>query len=149
MNRVEILTETMKKLQISVEDIEQELNAIILDLANETKSSAGDKYETAREMIQQERVKLELAKAVKSQHVGQLKQFLEIQSRQKIAVGSIIQTSDGRFLLGVPFGKVILDDRSTLFGLGATSPLSQLLLGKQPKDQIELNGMIYKIDSVY
>jgi LPS O-antigen subunit length determinant protein (WzzB/FepE family) len=149
MNRLEILTETMKKLQVSVEDIEQELNAIVLDLANETKSSAGDKYETAREMIQQERVKLEQAKALKSQHVGQLKQFLEIQSQQKIAVGSIIQTSDGRFLLGVPFGKVILDDHTTLFGLGATSPLSQLLLGKQAKEQIELNGMVYKIDSVY
>lgn len=149
MNRSEILTETIQQLHVSVEAIEVELQAIVSDLANETKSSAGDKYETAREMIQQERMKLEQAKALKSQQLGQLKQFLEFKTQETITVGSIIETSDGNFLLGVPFGKIVLDNNKIIFGLGATSPLSQLLLGKQATDHVKLNGMVYKIDSVY
>ncbi len=145
MNRAEIFAIVQKKLESDLSEIELSLSTLIHDLSNETKSSAGDKYETAREMIQQERQQLETAKQLKRQQLTQMIRLSENKVSKTAEAGSLIVTTNGIFLLGVPIGKIELTTKSFLFALGLQSPLSQQLLGKTVGNQVQLNGISYQI----
>jgi len=145
MNRAEVFVVIHKKLESDLSEIEQSLEALISDLSNETKSSAGDKYETAREMIQQERQQLEAAKQLKRQQLNQMKRLSENNTSKIAEAGSLIVTTNGIFLLGVPIGKIELTTKSFLFALGLQSPLSQQLLGKSIGNEVQMNGISYLI----
>ena len=149
MNRPEIFALIQQKLENELQEIEVSLEALINDLSNETKSSAGDKYETAREMIQQERQQLEMAKQNKRQQLGQILRLAENAPSKKSEAGSIVSTSNGIFLLGVAIGKIELTAKTFLFALGLQSPLSQQLLGKTVGDSFQLNSLTYTITGLY
>jgi len=148
MNRTEIFALVQKKLENELYEIEVSLEALMNDLSNETKSSAGDKYETAREMIQQERQQLETAKQNKRQQLTQIIRLSENKPAEKSEAGSIVTTTNGTFLLGVAIGKIELTANSFLFALGLQSPLSQLLLGKTTGESFQLNSVSYTITSL-
>ena len=96
--------------------------------AQETKSSAGDKYETAREMIAQ-------ARELQSSVLGGTQLGIEWLERQdpsrtcgSIALGAIFQTSDGWFLACPLPMEIPLRDGSVQ-GISLQSPLGQCLKG--------------------
>lgn len=149
MNRIEVFSKIKSKLEAELKEIELSLDALIHDLANETKSSAGDKYETAREMIQQEREQLESAKQNKRQQLAQINRLSEANSNKISEAGSIIETDLGFFLLGVSIGKVELTNETVLFVLGLQSPLSQALLGKTVGDTVLVNQRYYNVKAIY
>lgn len=149
MNRAEVFSAIRKKLEAELKEIDNSLEALINDLSNETKSSAGDKYETAREMIQQERQQLETAKQNKKVQLTQLMRLEENKPSKTSEAGSIVTTSNGIFLLGVGIGKIELTAKTFLFALGLQSPLSQQLLGKTNGETFQLNGISYTINGLY
>lgn len=130
---------------------ETELRKALMDLqesaAQETKSSAGDKYETGREMMQQEQNKIQgqIAKLKEQQ-----KELLFL-SRGKISLqagaGSIIYTQNGVFLLGPAIGKIETNE-GKLMCISTRSPLGQQFEGRTIGDQFELNGLSYVINSI-
>lgn len=148
MNRIEILDEIGHQLWDQINYIDNEIMGLVSDLSNETKSSAGDKFETAREMIQQERVKLEQSKSQKSMMLSALNQLKDKTVTPTANSGSIISTGNGVFILGLAVGKIQLKNDSVIFGLGLNSPIAREFMHKSPGDSFELNGMIYKIDLV-
>ncbi len=110
----------------------------------ETKSSAGDKHETGRAMVQLEQEKL----GKQLFELNQMKQILQrvdsVETTDKIRLGSWVKTDENQFFvaisagyLDVPTGKV--------FCISAASPVGQLLLGKQKGDSFELNIKQIKI----
>ncbi|GAA4786921.1 hypothetical protein GCM10023231_13800 [Olivibacter ginsenosidimutans] len=112
---------------------------------HETKSSAGDKYETTREMMQQEirRIEQQLLNA------KQLKQQLlaidyNKKSGDQVQIGSYIETSNGNFLLGIALGSVSLEHK-TYFIISPVSPLGKLLLGKKIGAAVLFNNRSYQI----
>ncbi len=116
-------------------------------LANDSKSSAGDKYETSREMSQQElnqlNQQIRLIQTQKSLlHGMQNKATFSIES------GSLVSTSIGWFLVGIPFGKFEVKN-DTFFGIGASAPLAQILIGKQKNDQFTWNNSSVTIQEIY
>lgn len=149
MNRTEVFSEIQLKLELELREIESSLNALVDDLANETKSSAGDKYETAREMIQQEREQLENARQSKRHQLLQINRLSELNGSKISEAGSIIETDLGIFLLGVSVGKIELTNKSSLFVLGLQSPLSQALLGKTIGDTVSVNQRNYNVKAIY
>ena len=148
MNRTAILDQVGTYLQQQIAFIDQELTALVSDLGNETKSSAGDKFETAREMIQQERVKLEQSKAQKILMFAALNQLKEKTPSSVVQSGSVISTNKGIFVLGLAIGKVQSDNNPVIFGLGLNSPLAKELLNKSVNDTFELSGIVYTIDHI-
>lgn len=110
----------------------------------ETKSSAGDKYETGRSMMQQEaewaRRQLEEARKLKME-MDQIK--LE-ESESPVHNGCLVYTSKGIFYISISAGKLVVDDE-TAFAISAASPLGTKLLGLQPNDSFDLNGQSFKI----
>ncbi|MDQ7916683.1 transcription elongation factor [Mesonia sp. MT50] len=134
------VNERILRLETSVWDLER-------DLGNETKSSAGDKYETSREMINAEISQLEsqLQEFKKLQEILQLPNLQK--SGKKIQLGSIVTTSAANYFLAIPAGEIKLE-KQNFYGIGINSPIAKLLLGKQKGDRFNFHQEDIKILSV-
>lgn len=125
------------------------LNELIDDLRksnNDTKSSMGDKYETSREMMQQEitRIQNQL-----NEVLAQQEQFLKIavKESQTIVNGTYIETSMGYFLIACSLGEIKYNDKK-VFVMSNQTPLAQTLIGKRVGDTFEMNGKSFFITRV-
>lgn len=114
---------------------------------DETKSSAGDKYETGREMMQQEMENnaVQLAEARKLRDV--LDKISPYKSYDTVQVGSLVFTNNGNFYIVVGLGKISVD-RSDFFAIAPSSPMGALLMGKKAQDAITLNGRKFLLEKV-
>ena len=103
---------------------------------NETKSSAGDKFETSRAMMQgeEERNKIQLVKAVDLQR--QLAQIDITKTSKIVVLGSIVYSNQGNYFLSIGLGKIVLED-TTYFAISLASPIGQLLFGKSEKKSVK------------
>lgn len=115
---------------------------------DDTKSSAGDKYETGREMMQQEIDRNERllaeAHAVKSALEASRPEELKKQGSME----AIIITDRGVFFLGPGIG--ILDTAlGRVFALSPSSPIGQLLVGCVPGSIIRYNNTAYTVNEVF
>lgn len=107
-------------------------------LASETKSSAGDKHETGRAMLQ-----LEMEKAGQQlAEVHKMKATLErinLQNNsEKAALGSIIRTQQFNYFLAISIGKVLVDSVE-YFVVSTNSPIGKQLLGIEKGATIPMN----------
>jgi len=127
------------------------LNAALSDLAfgseNDAKSSAGDKHETARAMMQIEHEK------IGNQREEFLRQKNEIASidvnrkSEQVTKGSLIKTNHGYLFLAVAIGKITVKG-TPVIALSPISPLGQKLIGLKATDNVEMNGVKYVIEEV-
>lgn len=110
----------------------------------ETKSSAGDKFETGRAMMQIEEAKLnhQLSEAIKVREV--LDQIKPGTGSGRIASGSLVATNRGNYFLAVGLGKVKLAGR-TFFCTSLESPIGQLLHGREVGDAFEFNELSFEV----
>ena len=116
-------------------------------LRSETKSSAGDKHETGRAMLQ-----LEMEKAVQQlAAVQQMQQTLAKINSSKpstnIALGSVIKTSSAYYYLGISAGELTIKE-TVYFAISPSSPIGKLLMGKKVEDTFIWRGKEIKIDRV-
>ena len=133
-----------EKIQ-SLKNILQELSESAM---NDTKSSAGDKHETARAMIQieQETIGKQLNEAEEQKSILE-KIDANINSKQ-IHRGSLVETNKGWLFLSIPFGKIIVEDK-TVIAISPQSPLGMKLMGLGLKDSTSINGINYSVESIY
>ena len=113
----------------------------------ETKSSAGDKYETGREMMQQEQNKasLQLVEAMKLKRV--LDELDPSKTCTRVAPGCLLQTDKGCFYIAVSLGEVVMEEGSFIL-MSAVAPLARLLSGKKVGEQVQLNGRTYTVEGL-
>ncbi|MDW7693472.1 3-oxoacyl-ACP synthase [Flammeovirgaceae bacterium SG7u.111] len=116
--------------------------------ANEdTKSSAGDKYETGRAMMMLEKEK----NAAQLEEAAKLKKVLIQLNPEKICTqispGSLFQTTTGFFYLAVGLGKIETESLS-FFAISPASPIAQQLRGLKVGESTSFNGNTFKIIQV-
>jgi hypothetical protein len=113
-------------------------------LQSETKSSAGDKHETGRAMLQLEMEKAgqQLAGIVQMKVV--LSKIDVLKSSKKACLGSVIVTAKVSYFLSISAGQLAVADKS-YFAISVSSPIGKLLLGKQEKEVISFNGKTIEI----
>ena len=107
--------------------------------STQTKSSAGDKFETGRAMMQaaEERHRVQLSKALALQN--DLKQVNRFTNSDTAVRGSLVITNKGAYFLSVGIGKIKLADKP-YFAISLASPIGQLLFGKKVGDKINFRG---------
>lgn len=134
-------------LNEKVADIERVLADLRESGANETKSTAGDKHETALAMLQ-------IEQANKRQQLSELhatrvilNSINPMVSNKIISTGALIQTNHGYFFLSAALGKVQLQG-TTIIALSVNSPLGQQFQRHKPGDTFILNGKEYNIIEV-
>ncbi len=114
------------------------------DLENETKSSAGDKYETGREMINIEWNKL----SIQLKENDRLQQiFFRIENQnptEEVRLGSLVRTSTANYFLSAPIG-IVTAGSDAFFAIGINSPVARLMLGLKAGEEFSFNGKKAKI----
>lgn len=127
------------------------VNKTISDIQNslqsETKSSAGDKHETGRAMLQLEREKAghQLAEIEKQKHI--LQKINIYTKHQKVTLGSVVITTQANYFIAVSAGEIIVDN-TVYFAISAATPMAQLLLSKSVDDEIVFRGNGFRILSI-
>src|SRR5690606_27462075 len=108
-------------------------------LTAETKSSAGDKHETGRAMIQLEREKLghQLAEVQLLQEL--FKKIPLKANSSKVGLGSVVYTDRQNYYMGVSAGEMKIDGIS-YFAIAPNTPIGKLLLGKVVGDTVIFNS---------
>ena len=112
-------------------------------LINDTKSSMGDKYETSREMAQQELSRLQQQLLQAEQDLVVLKN-LSLEPLVLANLGSLVVTNQFNYLLSISIGPVKLGD-NTVMVISKESPIGKALLGKRIADVIQFNGKEIKV----
>ncbi|MFN8295360.1 MAG: hypothetical protein U0T69_04150 [Chitinophagales bacterium] len=135
-----LINERINALQTTLDELSESAK-------NETKSTAGDKHETALAMLQieQANTRLKITEAIEQK--TQLQTIDITLKSHKIIKGSVIKTSKGYFFLSVALGKSLIDNTSVI-SISLQSPLGAKLLGLKENDIVEVNGIKYAIESI-
>lgn len=114
---------------------------------SETKSSAGDKYETGRAMAQEERNRnaVQLQQALQLQ--GELARIQPEVVSDAVRPGALVHTSIGRFFISISAGKLTLDGQD-YFAVSAAAPVAAALAGKRAGEEVVFNGKKVQIERV-
>lgn len=115
-----------------LDEIQQSIDA-------ESQSTAGDKHDTSRELMQQERNKA----AQNLQNQVNLDVLLlklkNIKDSDEITFGSLVSTSIGLLFIGLPLGKIKFNEAEVLCVSG-NSPIAQNLVGARVGSIVPVNG---------
>jgi transcription elongation GreA/GreB family factor len=130
-----------------IETAQQAIAASQEAAEEETKSSAGDKYETGREMMQQEtdRNRAQLNEANKL--IVALNSIKAGCTSTVAEPGSLVETDNGYFYMAISAGTLKLDGK-TFYAISPSSPIGQKLKGLKPGDEFALNGKTYRIKAI-
>ena len=122
-----------------LERINSNIDSLQEALTSETKSSAGDKHETGRAMIQLEREKLgnQLAEAQLLQEL--FKKIPQQASLSKVGLGSVVFTDQQNYYIGISAGELKINGVS-YFAIAPNTPIGKLLLGKTVGDMVVFNA---------
>ncbi len=109
------------------------------DLLSETKSSAGDKHETGRAMLQLEMEKSGQQLASINQMNEVMKKVVVENSSNTICLGSLIITDKNNYYLAISMGKITIDSID-YYAISTNSPIGRQLLGERTGGTIYLNN---------
>jgi hypothetical protein len=127
------------------------LQKVLADLkesgTNETKSTAGDKHETALAMLQidQANTRAQLSEILLQK--AALEKINPDLSAPIVLNGSLIKTNKGYLYISIALGKMQVDG-FTIIALSPQSPLGTKLIGLQQGDTAEVNRNRYHIESI-
>ena len=135
----ELFNQCKKFVENRLETIQEIISSNQKALYSETKSSAGDKHETGRAMLQ-----LEMEKAGQQlQSIQQMQATLSKikleNSTKKAHLGSLVETNNATYFLSISAGKIEVEN-NIYFAVSISSPIGKLLLGKQESDVVPFNG---------
>lgn len=146
MNKQELLDIINQKISEKILKLE---NMIAETRAsnNDTKSSMGDKYETSREMLQQEinNLQLQLNEHLKSQQI--LKNINPV-LHKIIGLGTLVETDKGKFFIAVSLGEVQFNQEK-IFIISTESPLAKAMNTKKVGDTFTVNNLPQIIKNIW
>lgn len=131
-----------------IANIEAILNQLEESRNNESKSSAGDKYETGRAMmhLEEEKNKTQLAEAFQALQL--LQKIDPDRKNDTVTLGSLVVTTQGTYFISVGVGKVKVSEQ-VIYGISLDAPIGQALKNKQTGDSLTFGERHITIQAVY
>ena len=114
---------------------------------NDTKSSAGDKYETGRAMMQLEMDKNEAQKSKILNLKRELSRINVQKEYSKAEFGSLIASNQGNYFISVGIGKMELANK-IYYSVSLVSPIGKLLHNKKVGDKFLFQKKEFVINSI-
>lgn len=148
MFKQKVLFQALEKINSKIKELEFIADEVKSSLLSDTKSSAGDKHETARAMVQLEQEKLNKQLGEFLQMKSTLNQINPTIRHNQVGMGSLIHTSLGWYFLSVGLGQISVEE-TIIFALNPQAPLGKLLIGKRVGEEVFFNGNILEILEVY
>jgi hypothetical protein len=153
MNENKVPQKELLKLEL-IQELETQIKALDLELKDlreaksaDTKSSAGDKYETGRESLGQTQNLLEAQKSKLLAMYRDLER-VPIDAKDLITEGALLKLSMGWVWVAVAFGKITVD-REDIQVVSPRAPLVLALKTKKVGASIHLNGKTIQLLGLY
>jgi transcription elongation GreA/GreB family factor len=149
------LTDTL--YQLSLEFIENRIKTIRQAIAEtqdsadqETKSSAGDKYETGLSMMQldMEKQAEQLAEAVRTRDSLEKIKVFDDGTNGAVRPGNAVETNQGNFYIAISAGQ-LKTNGAVYFAVSPATPIASKLMGLKVGDSFSFNGRNYTISKVH
>lgn len=134
------IQERLQTIQNHIDDIQEALNS-------ETKSTAGDKHETGRAMLQLEREKAGHQLAEVELMRSNLSKLKSNKSTDKVGLGSVVYTSKANYFISISAG-VLEVEGETFYAISPGTPIAQLLLSKQVNDTVQFRDQSFTITKI-
>ncbi len=134
LNKADIITALQTELDLKLAYQKDTLQVAVISRNSDTKSSAGDKFETSREMAQIEITKIE-AEILKTQ---QFIQHLTTNTAQ------VVITDKSIFCISIAFGKLIVNG-TEVFCISNSAPITKQLVNTEILANFEYRGVVYNI----
>lgn len=138
---VQFIEQRLKNVQTNILEVEAALTS-------ETKSTAGDKHETGRAMLQLEREKF----GVQLSEINKVNQALNKVNIDKpsktVCLGSVVITDSANYFIAISAGECKVGT-ATCFAIAPNTPIGLLLMGKKQGDSCEFRGRKIKIKDVF
>ena len=134
-------------IEVRFKTIQRTIEGLQKALQSETKSSAGDKHETGRAMLQLEREKAgkQLAEINKTKIVL-TKVNLDTKSNV-ITLGSLVYTNQLNYFIAISAGETKVNNE-LFYAISANTPIGKLLIGKTAGNSINFNGNRIEIKKI-
>jgi hypothetical protein len=138
----------LQLLNNKIQTLQNTLHELSEGAISDGKSSAGDKHETARAMMQLEQEKI----SKQLDEVLAQKTILQKNDRtitlEQITKGSLIKTNKGYLFLSIALGKINVEGVDVIV-LSPQSPLGIKLMGLKVKSSVSINAVTYIIEEVF
>lgn len=130
-----------------LQTVENTIKDIQKSLTTETKSTAGDKHETGRAMLQLEREKAgnQLAEIQKTKAI--LSKIDTSKPSHTVSLGSIVYTSNLNYFIAISAGELKVE-RDAFYAISASTPIAKLLLGKTIGDSVSFRNQEIEIKNI-
>lgn len=114
---------------------------------SETKSSAGDKYETGRAMAQRER-DMSAAQLAEAQKLKKDMEPINADTQyESVQRGSLVITDQGNYFISISAGKISLNNVD-YFAVSPASPVAAALIGRRAGEVVSFGNRKYSIKEV-
>ena len=134
-------------LDAKIAEIEQVLKDLRESGANETKSTAGDKHETALAMLQIEQANKRAQLDELFSQKAVLNSINPSIAAAQVLKGSLVKTPHAYFFVSVALGKVNVEGQN-IIALSAQSALGLKLMGMQKGEELTFMHTHYKIEEI-
>lgn len=143
----ELYNQCINFVQNKRSNIQRIIDEIHTSMTSESKSTAGDKHETGRAMLQLEREKAGNQLKEVERLEASLKKLQWDKSTEFIALGSYVVTDTICYYISISAGELVLAGKK-VYAISMQSPIGQLLLGKKKGDHFVFRGKSAEIVEV-
>ena len=142
-----LLQQLHKILDGKVETAMQAIDSAKEARDSDTKSSAGDKYETGRAMMQMELEKNEVQRSKAVGLKNELSQINTSKEYTKAEFGSLVVSNQGNYFLSIGIGKIEVSNEN-YYCISIASPIGKLLQGKVIGDKAQFQAREFVIEDI-
>lgn len=142
--RTELYNKCLEYIENRLNHIQSAMNAALESGNDETKSSAGDKHETARAMMQLEQEKNANILAQTLELKKTLNKINLYQQTDTASLGNIIITNKEKFYISISAGKITFDNE-IYYAISPLSPIALKLMGLKANQEFIYNEKLYLI----
>ena len=134
-------------IENQINHVQTVINSAKESAQNESKSSAGDKHETGKSLMQleQENNAMLLNNMLKQKPA--IKILEDFKESDTIKMGSIVETNLGIYFIGIGIGMITLMNK-TYFVISPNAPVGKQLVGKKAGEDVTFNGKNIQIMDV-
>ncbi len=144
----ELYEQCLQFVDEKLQTVERQIKDIQESLSSETKSSAGDKHETGRAMLQLEREKAGQQLAEIENTKSALLKIDIINTSKIVRIGSAVFTTGAKYFIAVSAGIIKVEGES-FYAISPDTPIGLLLKGKRKGDKVRFREAGFEITQVF
>ena len=148
MNKEVLKTIAIQLLEQKLVALDTQIAAVQESAGADTKSSAGDKYETSRAMMHLEQEKLHRQRASFETQLAVLQRIDFNQQLERVQLGAVLDTGNMKLCVAVGLGKVDVPSIGMVFFVSADAPITKAIWHKAAEDNFMLSGNFFTVKTV-